>query len=349
MSKLIIATVKKVYSLYEKHWFLLLVILLTLIAISAAAVFILSTGEFGIGIRSDSVAYIWSARSLAEGSGLGRPDGVGNFKPMTHWPPLYPILLSFFEIIGWDVIEGARWFGAFLFAANIILVGLVLSRMTRSFWFSLIGAVIMSLAPAIAETSLFAMTEPLFIALSLLSFILLDEYFTSRKNFLLFLSALVISLAFLARYAGLSLVAMGVILLLIQKNRPLIERVIEIIQFSSISISLLVVWLIRNMLVSGSTTNRVMTYYPISEGHFNQIITNIQDWFSPLSTIFDIGDGKLILALGALVFLGGLLVYKRASAEERQPRQTFLGRMIGIYVILYTAVVFVSRWFFDPL
>lgn len=349
MSELLIAGVKKVFPLYKKHWFLILVILLSLIAIRAAGIFIWATGEFGIGIRSDSVAYIWSARSLAEGSGLGRPDGIGNFKPMTHWPPLYPILLAFFEIIGLDVIEGARWLGAFLFAINIFLVGWILSRMTRSFWFSLIGAAVMAMAPAIAETSLFAMTEPLYIALSLLSFILIDEYLTSRKRLWLILSALAVSLAFLSRYAGLSLVATGVILLLIQQNRSLWERVKESIQYSLISISLLVIWLIRNMFLSGSTTNRVITYYPISESYYNHILTNLQGWFTPGSTIFHIGDGKLLLALAALVFLIGLFYYQKVSGEEKNLRQTFLGRMIGIYLILYTIVLFISRWFFDPL
>jgi 4-amino-4-deoxy-L-arabinose transferase-like glycosyltransferase len=337
------------FSFYQKHWFLLLVILLTLIAIRAAWIFIWATSEFGIGIRSDSVAYIWSARNLAGGSGLGRPDGMGNFKPMTHWPPLYPLLLAFFEILGLDVIEGARWLGAFLFAMNIVLVGWILSKLTRSFWFSLGGAAVMAMAPAIAETSLFAMTEPLYISLSLLSFILIDEYLKSHKRIWLILSAMVVSMAFLTRYAGLSLVATGVIILLLQQERTHLDRVKESIPFFLISISSIVIWVIRNMIVSGSTTNRVITYYPISEGHYNQILTNLQDWFKPVFTVFHIGDGKLILSIAALLFLVGLFLYRRASQGEKNPKRTTIGRMIGIYFLLYTIIIFISRWFFNPL
>jgi hypothetical protein len=80
--------------------------------------FLEATSSHGVGVRTDSVAYLWGAENLAKGLGLGRLNGLGELKPMTHWPPFYPLLLTLFELAGIPALAGARYLGAVLVAAD---------------------------------------------------------------------------------------------------------------------------------------------------------------------------------------------------------------------------------------
>ncbi|OGT26304.1 MAG: hypothetical protein A2Z17_01700 [Gammaproteobacteria bacterium RBG_16_66_13] len=51
--------------------------------------------------NSDSVEYAVSARNLIRGAGLGLIQASGRFSPVTHFPPLYPLVLA-----------TSAWFGA---------------------------------------------------------------------------------------------------------------------------------------------------------------------------------------------------------------------------------------------
>ncbi|NPV77400.1 MAG: phospholipid carrier-dependent glycosyltransferase [Anaerolineae bacterium] len=322
-------------------------ILLALMAVYAASLLLSATSVYGIGIRSDSVAYIWSARNLAEGIGLGRMDGGGNFKAMTHWPPLYPVVLAAFPLFGMDVIEGARWLGAILGGLNVALVGWMLARITRSPWFAAGGALIVLFSPAMAETNLQAMTEPLYISLSLLALLFLDTALLRGRRRWLLAAAVFTALALLTRYVGLSLVLAGALGILIYERQTLGRRGRDLAIFLAIAVLPAGLWALRNLALSGSAANRALTFYAIPVSDFALAFETMQGWVSPASEILSVGAGKLILALVAL--LGGFLLARFGSfGEENGPRSTLIDLnqlLLGFYLMM----VLVSRLFFDPL
>jgi hypothetical protein len=55
---------------------------------------------FGVGIYVDSLYYVSSARNLIAGFGMGRITGLGIFKPMTHYPPFFSIVLAIGRLLG---------------------------------------------------------------------------------------------------------------------------------------------------------------------------------------------------------------------------------------------------------
>ena len=93
----------------EGHRHKLLAVTIGLLGAAGVLLFLWGTFPNGIGIRTDSVAYLWSAESLARGIGLGTLDAFGKFKPLIHFPPLYPILLAVFEAFNIDGMTGAVW------------------------------------------------------------------------------------------------------------------------------------------------------------------------------------------------------------------------------------------------
>src|SRR6187455_890822 len=48
----------------------------------------------GVGVSPDSSEYVMGARNLLAGKGVGAIDADGEFHPLTHFPPLYMLLLA---------------------------------------------------------------------------------------------------------------------------------------------------------------------------------------------------------------------------------------------------------------
>ena len=78
---------------------------LSLIGMGVIGIFIiLYATNWGIGLYgSDSFSYISTARSIADGHWFYFPVSDLGYSPLTHFPPLYSITLSVFEIAGWDM------------------------------------------------------------------------------------------------------------------------------------------------------------------------------------------------------------------------------------------------------
>ena len=101
-------------------------------SIYMSAVYLQASKPYGIGINSDSIAYIRAAENLLQGNGLGRVSGLGSFKPMTHWPPLYSLLLAGGHNLGADLYDSARLIGLGLNILLVIVFGIPLFKLSKS-------------------------------------------------------------------------------------------------------------------------------------------------------------------------------------------------------------------------
>jgi 4-amino-4-deoxy-L-arabinose transferase-like glycosyltransferase len=304
-----------------------------------------ATEVHGMGIRTDSVAYIWAARTLASGNGLGRPDGLGNFKPLTHWPPLYPILLAGFEWIGVDAITGARFLGILSYVLLIFLIGWMLERTTRSVWAAVSGALLCAISPTLIETSVMAMTEPLYIVISLASLLFLSIFLEKKKMPWLISAGFLAGLAFLTRYVGLALILSGGMVLL-SRNSSWRQKIRDVFSFGVVSILPMSLWIIRNMLVAGSSTNRHFAFIPIPKEDFTLLLQTLDGWVKPAASIFAIGSGKIIM--GVCVF-GLVLFFLRINQnQDAAPKSNSMILLNGGYGICYAGMLFLSRFYFDP-
>jgi hypothetical protein len=53
-----------------------------------------SATPYGLGLRTDSAQYINGARNLLAGEGYTRTSGGGVIKPITHFPPLFSMVIA---------------------------------------------------------------------------------------------------------------------------------------------------------------------------------------------------------------------------------------------------------------
>lgn len=334
-------------SLYDRYW--IYALLGGLLALSGIGIgrFLWATNIFGIGINGDSVAYIWAARNLAKGLGLGRLNGIGVFKPMTNWAPLYPILLSLFEKGGIGAIAGARWLGAFLYGANIFLVGLILIRMTRSIWCSVTGALIMLLTPGFMVTSLSAMSDPLFIFMSLLGIIILDYYLKTVKTKWLVCLGVISALTCLTRYIGLSLILTSLLVIALQFRWLPAKRMKDGMILCAITFLPMALWFLRNYLLTNNAANRPFGFYPIQPGELIRLAELWSSWLNPVHSIFAIGFGKIILSVIAFLYLLFVIRFRKFVQSWQKGLRSQLVLILAVHSLIYPALLIISRLFFD--
>ena len=142
--------------------------------------------RWGPGTEPDSVVYIAAARSLLAGEGLRvmkviRRLGGETLVPMTHFPPLYPVLISAIGLGGVEALEAARWLNAALFGGSVLLVGLVIRACTRRAWLAVLGGFIVLNSVHLIDVHVMAMSEGVFLLLALLGLALLGAYVAGGK------------------------------------------------------------------------------------------------------------------------------------------------------------------------
>ena len=181
---------------------------------------IISTTRWGIGVSPDSTIYIESARNIVNGHGYALVSNNNKVSPITHFPPLFSLIISLFAFLGMDVLEAARLLNSFIFVANIYLAGIIIKKYTGGFlWGILYAQAIIISSVGIIKIHSMAWTEPLFILLSVFALHQLANYFETKKKYYLYISSAAMGLSCLTRDAGMAVVATGIIgILFIERN-----------------------------------------------------------------------------------------------------------------------------------
>ncbi len=233
---------------------------------------------FGVGIYVDSLSYVSSARNLVAGLGMGRLTGLGDFKPMTHYPPLYSSVLAFFHLLGSPELTTARWLSMLAFGLSIVLAGFIVFQRTHSKFFSVYIAILFLLSNPLLRNLSWAMTEALYIVLMLLSFLTLGVYLQKPLKQWLVLASIITSLTLLTRYVGFSLVGAFFLVLLLNRQHPWHRRIQDLLLFLPITLIPTIIWLVRNWFVSDTLTNRILDWHPISAENLSFLIKAINSW-----------------------------------------------------------------------
>ena len=314
---------------------------------------LLFSTRWGIGISPDSTVYICAARSLLNGVGLSVLSGSGKPIPMTHYPPLFPTTLSMIGIFGIDPLNGARWLNAFLFGTNILLVGLVINKYTRSIWPTIFGSFLMLSSISMLRIHSMAWTEPLFIFFALLGLFLLAAYMENPKLLLLMASSGAIALAFLTRYIGAVLVITGIvgIFFLSRKSRKTwYGRLGDSAIFVVISSFPMAIWMVRNLYIAGSATNREIVWHPITSGYFKPAMSTLSTWL-----LLGRGPGIIrgihfLVVVAGLLVLSILLLQRKRRLNTGESNRQYLAKMpflLVTFLFFYGMFLIVSISLFD--
>jgi len=308
-----------------------------------------SVGNWGVGVSHDSIFYLSSAEHFLDGQGFSSIVDGGVVKPMIHFPPLYPVSLSLVGYFLKDFHLAANWIGTFFFAVNAVLVMALIRMGVKSLKIAFLGAVIAIISPIILGVHFEAMSEPIYLTFSFLSLGLLAQYQRDpkRKNF--FGAALCSAAAYLARYVGITVVITGMVSILLFFPGFWKRKIQKSALFGMIGIIPTLGWYIRNYYLTGSFTNRVLAFHPITIEKIKEGLLTISGWILPET--FPLAFRILIVFLFFLFILYGIFMRRRNSQESgnriRAGGEDRLSSILLFYAGIYLLFLFLSLTFFD--
>lgn len=306
----------------------------------------------GAGLANDSVAYIAGARSLLQGTGYSDIWLDSSLEAITHYPPLLSLTLYGMGLLGMDPLRGARVLNILLFGANTALMAVLGWRISKSKTAGIWASLLFLLNASLLRVHVFALSEPLFLFFSLLSFVLFDLYFSFSKHwvFLLF-AGIATGLACLTRYSALALLPTFIITTFIF-NKKWHQKLSTTAIFMAGSLPFLAAWLIRNKISAGNATNRSFHFHPITSENIQPGIYNFSRWLLPIEPIRKTMM-KLQLVEWILAILGAVLIYwlisrTWQSLSDKQEKNTgTLAFSTALYIFAYIGAVLFSMSFFD--
>jgi hypothetical protein len=193
-----------------------------------------------------------------------------------------------------------------------------------------------------------AMSEPLYLALGLAGFLLLVAYFERVRWRWLVASAVAFGLAYLTRYVGLSLVAAGLVAVLVRYKVPWPRRLKETAIYLLFSLVPMLVFMARNYALTGYTTNRQITWHPAPFGQIRNGLELILGWFIPPDWLARLGIKPFVAGL-ILMILVILWLERRRFPDIRVNLGTRPGleALALVYLVLYLGQVLISLFLLD--
>lgn len=308
-----------------------------------ACLWMLWITNLGPGVSPDSVTYIDTARSLIGGEGFSAGG-----KPMTHYPPIYPILLSVVGVLHpGDMVQAARLLATVLFGVNVALLGLSVAICTKYSLSATLSMLLFALcsAPSLSAHSM-ALSEAPFIMFSIGAFILLSLHIAQSSRHSYVLASMFTSFAIATRYVGVTLLPPMALALLLLSDRPIKHRIRDTLLFCSVALLPLGLWLARNFVVAQTATNRTVAVNLVHLGHARALVGTFGHFIFPFA-ISSWGRGLSFVLGSALFFLGLALLYRKDIRRRVAPVALVFVSLCVVFCATYVAFLMISISFFD--
>lgn len=317
-------------------WSLLIVMTMGILG----AILIAYSTSWGPWVFSDSTVYITVARNFIEGRGFGLVNPSGVFRPLYHFPPLYPLILSSLSALGLNILDAARVLNITLFASFVVILGSAFYYTTKSMWVTIIYTCTIALLPELLKIFSGAMSEPLSICLGFSGLILLGVYIEKQSRFLLYCSALLVGLATITRYIAVAYLLAGLSVLLLLDRNGWRRKLVDIFQYFLIGIIPLVAWFI--WLNGQKNTARIfhMSSHIWSDlGPLRKDVIGITwSWlpFSDKLAPISYNSQKYILLFILLLIASLIILIKRRQKNwGRENHIVILAATFGVFILAY--------------
>lgn len=311
------------------------------------AILLLTATRHGVGLSPDSVVYVAAARNLSQGAGLTLPFGNEINGPLAHHAPLYPTLLAVVGQLSGDPLPAARGVQALLFAANILLVAWLVAQITPGglVW-PFLAAFFVLISPPLFSLHTMAWTEALFLFLSFSGLAGLAAFLQRPTWPRLLLTAVLLSLALLTRYAGLAVIGTAVFAILLLPAWSWRRRFAYALIFAALALFPFLLWMLNSQDSGGAI--RSLNFHPVGLSHFQQGLNSVAGWFLiPDSWPTLLKAGLLILlflALAAAFYLDQRR--QTASLRSLNDRPPLL-LVLLLFATFYPLFLLLSISFFD--
>lgn len=279
--------------------------------------------HWSVGITPDSVTYLTNAIS-----------GAGVHAPLYAW------LLAAFDGIGIPKVDAARWLNVVLLGATVLLVWFALFRAFGSQVTAVLGAALVLTSPKILQTHEAALSDPLFLFLTLASLVVLARHLDTGGRRLLLLSAALAAAAFFTRYAGAPLVLAGVLALLSPGRANAVRRMQDAAIYAGVAGGPMLLFLMYSRAVKGVATGREMAL--LGEDNLARIYDGLQSLSLYLLPNQVPGLIRFGLLLALAVAAAAMLARYPGKADGRRSAErpaafSTLPWVLAVFVVCYAA------------
>jgi 4-amino-4-deoxy-L-arabinose transferase-like glycosyltransferase len=323
-----------------------------------ASLAIVQATQWGAGLSPDSVTYLGMAKLFERGLGI---IDIGNGRGLatSHYPPMYPLVLSALNVDGIQLRETARWLNVVLAGVNVMLVAALAWRATGQRGPAVAAAALAACSIALLDLHAWVWTEPMFLAFMSSALLLMGSAIARPDSrALLIAAALATAAAALTRYAGISLIAattLGVILL---RRGVLRQRIVDGLVFGLIAGLPLGLWMARNAWFFSSASNREVRLLGFDQHDLDHLARTFNVWTLPLQRMTDLNRAViyvvvLLLALALLGAAGAGYLHRRRAAVRRPLRgdsdaaAIALRRLLALLAVCYFGLVALTICFLD--
>ncbi|HJV20972.1 MAG TPA: hypothetical protein VJ552_13895 [Sediminibacterium sp.] len=282
----------------------------------------------GIGVSPDSVAYLSAADNLVNGFSFTDYNNL----PFVLFPLGYPVFLALVQLFSpGTLIHTAPILNGLLYS-GLLFMSSYLFRQMRFYHPAarLLLLLFLTTSSALLEVYSMLWSETLFLLLVLLFFIALHRYLLSLQQRDLLMAAIIVSLVFVVRYAGITCVMTGCLLILFNERLTGKMKLKHLLVFGTVGIALAAGNLVRNSLLSGTFTG-------VRQKATRTFTENLQDAGEVLRYWFPLPESvpAWTLVTGALILLIALLYVLYSVLQQ----QYFSGteHIIALFVLIYTA------------
>ena len=291
----------------------------------------LFTSYSGIGISPDSIMYTSAARSFAAEGTLKTFNGI----PIVDFPMFYPLFLGTIKVITRvDPTVFGAILNSILFASLLYISGWIMNRFVPSSqlykWLLLVA---IALSPGLLQIYSYLWSETLFILEVLFSIIAFRQYLSTHAGKWLVAAAVIAAVGCVTRYAAVTIVGTGGLLLLLDRTLPIKKKIGHIFIYGVICISLLVSNLVFNAFMSGTVTGpREPSITPFIKNVYF-FGTTMCDWagFTPNQYFLAIPIASVML-IGFIISLA--INYFRRSLNSYENLAITFSLVYGLFIIL---------------
>lgn len=314
------------------------VLLVVAMAALGVAHVLVRTSTYGPAITLDSTHYLSAAESLAAGTGLNIFDDG----PFLFYPPFFPMLLAFLDVLGIEPRESVRWVNATVFGCIILTSGIWLLRALASRALALVATAAILAAIPLNSLSAQAMTEPLFVLLVILALIQLSAFLTRDAGWRpVILAAVLTALAALTRYPGVTLIFAGVALLLLYRAAPFAARLRYAVAFGGIASLPVAAALLRRWLLDATLEAPEGVSRQSLSDSLRQAVLVARNWLAPENA--PDWSVNLWLAAGALLAAGVAVVFIARMIHRGTPRQGIRAALpFGLFSLVYLIFIVIA-------
>jgi hypothetical protein len=301
--------------------------LVTTIVLSlAVSLLFFATTSHGIGILPDSVAYM----------------RIGTAR---HFAPLYTWLLQATALAQIDLVAAAWWLNWLLYVVNTVLILRLLFLAQLSPTWAALGTALIVGHPVFVEFHSVAMTEPLFIALTLASVLVFLRGMQDKRAASAALVGAIVGLAMLTRFAAAPLLPVFALLRLLAGGGGFGRRLVDCAVMTGACGAVFGSWLVVSELTAGDSTGRSLELLGNTDlAYWIRTIGSASTMLLPSAAGSDVRILFLALTSVVVVFVAVnyALAWLRLPSEQRARPQALVPVVFSLLSILYLLFLIVS-------